>query len=354
MALLTKKGFGKTSDGRETWLYTLTNKNGMSASVTDYGAALVNLFVPDKDGRMQDVVLGYENGAGYEAGEASFGATVGRNANRIAKASFRLMGVTCILEKNDHENNLHSGRDYYNKRIWEAEEKDDAVTFVLHSPDGDQGFPGTLAIRVTYRLTEDNALVIRYYGVPDKDTLINMTNHSYFNLNGHDSGDILNHELCIDADYYTRTDENSIPTGEFTEVSATPMDFRTPTHIGASINGSYEAIRLGHGYDHNFVLKNDGKFVKVAKAAGDDSGIFMEIWTDLPGLQVYTANYLNQEPGKMGAVYGARAAVCFETQYFPDAIHHDNFKSPVCKAGKAYETATQYRFGIQRKEKKAV
>lgn len=354
MTVLSKKEFGKISDGRDTWLYTLTNSKGMSVSVTDYGAALVKLLVPDKEGQVLDVVLGYDTGADYEIGNAAFGATVGRNANRIKGASFELGGVLYILEENDKGNNLHSGRNYYNKRIWEVSESGDGITFILHSPDGDQGFPGTLDIRVTYQLTEENALVIRYDGVTDKDTIINMTNHSYFNLNGHDSGDILNHGLNLNADYYTRADENSIPTGELSDVTGTPMDFRTTRKVGALIDADYEATSLGLGYDHNWVLKNNGEFVKVAEAVGNDSGIYMQIWTDLPGMQVYTGNFLKQEAGKKGAVYRARSGMCFETQYYPDAIHHHNFKSPICRAGEVYETVTQFSFGIQSKEKKAV
>lgn len=354
MVVLTKKEFGKTSDGRDTCLYTLTNSKGMSVSVTDYGAALVKLLVPDKEGHVLDVVLGYESGADYEAGDAAFGATVGRNANRIKGATFELGGVIHVLDKNDKENNLHSGWSYYNKRIWEVNESGDRITFILHSPDGDQGFPGALNVRVTYQLTEENSLIIRYEGVPDKDTIINMTNHSYFNLNGHDSGDILNHGLYINADYYTRADENFIPTGELSDVTESPMDFRAYREIGESIDADYEATSLGLGYDHNWVLKNNGKFVKVAEAVGDESGIYMEIWTDLPGVQVYTANFLKQEAGKNGAVYRTRSGVCFETQYYPDAIHHHNFKSPICRSGEVYETVTQFSFGIQSKEKKAV
>lgn len=337
--------FGEVKDGRKAKAYTLTNDAGMSAQFSDYGATLVRLLVPDKEGGLRDVVLGYSDAAGYEAGTESIGATVGRNANRIAGASFELNGVTYKLTANQFGNNLHSGNDFYNKRFWKVEEAaDDHITFLLHSPDGDQGYPGTLDMKLTCALTEENEVRFTYDAVPDQDTIINMTNHSYFNLNGHDSGDILSHRVTVDADAFTMADEQSIPTGEIVDVTDTPMDFRKGRVIGEDIDAPYEALRLGKGYDHNWVLKNKGKFAKVAEAAGDASGIVMEVYTDLPGIQIYTGNFLNQEPGKDGAVYPHRAAVCFETQYFPDAIHHDNFPGPVCKAGQACHTVTAYRF----------
>lgn len=337
--------FGAVKDGRKAKAYTLTNNAGMSAQFSDYGATLVRLLVPDKEGGLRDVVLGYSDAAGYEAGTESIGATVGRNANRIAGASFELNGVTYKLTANQFGNNLHSGNDFYNKRFWKVEEAaDDHITFLLHSPDGDQGYPGTLDMKLTCALTEENEVRFTYDAVPDQDTIINMTNHSYFNLNGHDSGDILSHRVTVDADAFTMADEQSIPTGEIVDVTDTPMDFRKGRVISEDIDAPYEALRLGKGYDHNWVLKNKGKFAKVAEAAGDASGIVMEVYTDLPGLQIYTGNFLNQEPGKDGAVYPHRAAVCFETQYFPDAIHHDNFPGPVCKAGQACHTMTAYRF----------
>ena len=342
---ITITNFGTTCDGREVKLYTLENENGMKVALTDFGGAIVKIEVPDKNGRLTDVVLGYDNASGYERGTASFGAPVGRCANRIGTASFEIDGVKYELAKNDNGNNLHSGVDYYNKRIWAVEgEKSDEITFVMHSPHMDQGFPGMLDMHVNYKLTEDNELAIRYYAVPDKDTIINMTNHSYFNLNGHSGRDVLNHEVMINADFYTRADNESIPTGELVDVTDTVMDFRDTVKLGDGIDADYEATKLGSGYDHNWVLKNNGKFDKVASAVSDETGIKMEVWTDLPGMQMYTANFLGGEQGKDGAVYERRSAVCFETQYFPDAVHHDNFVSPVCKAGSAYNTKTTFKF----------
>lgn len=345
MCIWNKKEFGKLKDGRMTYLYTISNSCKMEMAVTDYGASLVSLCVPSQNGTLIDVVLGYDDAAGYEKGGASFGAPIGRNANRIGKATFEINGVQYNLTQNDNGNNLHSGTDYYNKRIWEVEKKENnSITFLLHSPDKDQGFPGNLDMRVTYELTEENTVRMLYHAIPDRDTIINMTNHSYFNLNGHNSGNILSHQIMLEADYFTRADGESIPTGELIEVTGTPMDFRCMKEIGAEIDAEYEATRLGQGYDHNWVLKNEGEFAKAAEALGALSGIMMEVWTDLPGVQVYTGNFLQHESGKKGAVYEKRAAVCFETQFFPDAIHHDQFESPVCHAGETYETVTEYRF----------
>lgn len=266
--------FGSTSKKEEAVLYTLTNENGMSASITNYGAALVKLNVPDKEGKLRDLVLGYDDVTGYEKGGGSFGAPVGRNANRIGGAVITIQDKTYELEKNDNGNNLHSGTNYYNKRIWNVGEKTDSkIEFVLHSPDGDQGYPGTLDMHVTYELTEDNELRLIYDAVPDQDTIINMTNHSYFNLDGHDSGNVLKELVTLDADYFTRADAQSIPTGELVDVTGTPMDFRMPRALGEAIDADYEAVRLGKGYDHNWVLKNNGKFDKVAQAVSEKAGL---------------------------------------------------------------------------------
>ena len=346
METQTVTSFGRTKDGGETHLYRLENHRGMQAYVTDFGASLVRLLVPDKDGRLTDVVLGYDDAAGYERGMAGIGATVGRNANRIGGASVEINGVTYPLEKNDNgKNNLHSGPDVYQKRIWEVEDRaDNRITFLLHSPDGDQGYPGALDMRVTYELDDENALSIHYEAAPDQDTVINMTNHSYFNLNGHNSGSVLEHKVWLNADSFTPADAESIPTGEIRGVADTPMDFRTAKAIGKEIDADYEPLRFGGGYDHNWVLKNNGRFAKVAEVTSEKSGIRMEVYTDLPGVQMYTANFLDHEPGKGGAFYEKRSAVCLETQYYPDAIHHDNFPSPVCRKGMKYDSRTAYRF----------
>lgn len=337
--------FGVTARGEEAKLYTLCNSSGMEIAVTDYGAALVQVIVPDKDGHPCDVVCGYDEAAGYEAGDLFFGAVVGRIANRIGGASFELNGKIYKLEENNNGNNLHSGMDFYCYRMWGVKEAEkDHVTFTLESPDGDQGYPGAVHIEVTYTLTEDNGVKIAYHAVPDADTIINMTNHSYFNLDGHASGEVLEQKVWIDADAFTRADAESIPTGEITPVEGTPMDFRTKKALGRDIAADYEALNFGMGYDHNWVLNNNGRFAKVAEMSSDQSGITMEVYTDLPGMQLYTGNFIIEAKGKGGAVYHKRQGCCFETQYFPDAVNKENFEGPVCKKGEVYETETMYRF----------
>lgn len=338
-------GFGRTKKGEEAHLYLLENKNGVKAYLTDYGAALVRLLVPDKNNELRDVVLGYDDTAGYEQGDVFFGATVGRNANRVGGAHVEIAGKVYKLEKNDNDNNLHSGTHYYNKRLWDVvEQADDHVAFVLHSPDGDQGYPGAFDMHVTYTLDDSNELTIHYVAVPDQDTVINMTDHSYFNLNGHASGTVLGHKVTVNADSFTPADAYSIPTGEIRSVEGTPMDFRSGRVLGDDIDTDYEPLRFGSGYDHNWVLKNEGRFDKVAEVASEESGIVMEVYTDLPGVQIYTANFVDGEPGKDGASYIKRSAVCLETQYFPDAVHHENFPQPLCRKGEKYDTRTAYRF----------
>lgn len=339
-----KNTFGKTEDGQEYYLYTLENSQGMELAVSDYGATLVQVLVPDKDGAKRDVVLGYDDVSGYEKGDKFLGATVGRIANRIGGAQFTLNGKTYTLAKNDNDNNLHSCPHAYNKRRWEVKEADQShVVFALNSPDGDQGYPGEVEIEVSYTLTEENELRIHYHAVPNQDTIINMTNHSYFNLDGQDSGDILEENVWLNADAYTPADAQSIPTGEIFSVEGTPMDFREEKTVGRDIEADYEALHFGGGYDHNWVLNGSG-YRKVARLSSAKSGISMEVYTDLPGMQVYTGNFLEGDEGKQGAVYGKRSAICFETQYFPDAINKPQFESPVVKAGEVYETTTSYCF----------
>lgn len=337
--------FGVTLKGEEPKLYTLANKNGMEMAVTDYGAALVQVIVPDKDGHPCDVVLGYDEAAGYEEGDLFLGAVVGRNANRIGGASIEVDGKVYELAKNDNGNNLHSGPDFYNKRMWTVKEaEEDYVTFVLESADEDQGYPGAVHIEVTYTLTEDNAVKIAYCAVPDADTVINMTNHSYFNMDGHASGDVLAQEVWIDADAFTRADAESIPTGELTPVEGTPMDFRVKKALGKEIEADYEALNFGQGYDHNWALNNGGAFAKVAEMSSEESGITMDVYTDLPGVQLYTGNFIIDAKGKGGAHYHKRQGACFETQFFPDAVHKEHFAGPICRKGEAYKTVTMYKF----------
>ena len=338
--------FGVNRKGETSKLYTLENGGGMEIAVSDFGATLHSLMVLDRRGIKRDVVLGYDSPSEYEGPSGTFfGATVGRNANRIGGAAFCLNGRTYHLDQNDGRNNLHSGFDFWSFRKWEVRESTaDRIVFGLHSPDGDQGFPGTVDAEVAYQLTEDNRLVISYRARTDEDTPLNLTNHSYFNLNGHDSGPVLGQTLWIDGDYFTETDEELIPTGMLLPVEGTPMDFRKEKPIGQDIRKDYPALVMGKVYDHNWCLKNQGKFAKAAVLSSADSGITMEVYTDLPGIQIYTGNYLNQEKGKKNAVYMENQGICFETQYFPDAVNHKNFPSSICRKGELYQTKTEFRF----------
>ena len=337
--------FGLNHSGEAATLYTFENKNGMVMEVTDFGATLYSLQVPHQ-GRKLDVVLGYDAPAGYEGPAGTFfGATVGRNANRIAGGKFTLDGKTYQLDVNNGPNNLHSGLDFWSFRIWQVKETtENAITFFLHSPDGDQGYPGAVDVEVTYTLTDENAVRIRYLALPQEQTLINLTNHSYFNLNGHDSGTILDHSVWLDADHFTRADAVSIPTGEIIPVAGTPMDFRTPKTVGRDIDMDYEALNFGMGYDHNWCLNNGGAFAKIATLTGDKTGLVMDVYTDLPGVQIYTGNFIDNEPGKLGVVYPRRAGICFETQFYPDSVNHPNFPSPIFQAGEVFESITEFIF----------
>lgn len=344
-----KELWGNMPDGREVYLYTLVNRNGVSASFTNLGAVWVNMNVPDRDGNVVDVVLGFDSADEYLINPPHFGAPIGRNANRIAGAKFTINGKDYKLEPNNGPNNLHSGPDLYQSRLWdsEAEENDlgTSVSFSLFSPDGDQGFPGNANITITYTLTPDNSLDISYHMICDADTVANFTNHSYFNLDGHDGKDTLKQRVWIDADTYTRAVEGSIPTGEFTPVKGTPMDFTVMKPIEQDIHEDYEALVFGGGYDHNWVLNHpQGEVSLCAASESDKTGIRMEVYTDLPGIQFYTANFLKNMTGKGGAVYEKRCCYCFETQYYPDSVNKPEFQSPVLKAGEEYKTTTIYKF----------
>lgn len=344
----SKTGFGKTGKGEDTVLYTFENANGMQMKVTDYGASLVSVIVKDKEGNLRDVVLGYDDAAGYENdNNLFFGAIVGRNANRIGGASFVINGKRYELVKNNNGNNLHSGPDYFMKRSWKVEKaEENSITFSLFSPHMDQGYPGNVTIYVTYTLTEDNEIRIEYEACPDEDTVLNMTNHSYFNLDGHAAGSVLEQKVWIDADAYTEADEESIPTGRLLKVEGTPMDFRAPKAIGRDIENDYQALHYGLGYDHNYVLNGEG-FRKAASLKSEKSGIRMKVYTDCPGMQLYTGNFLAGETGKGGASYAKRCAACFESQYFPDAVNREEFEGPVCRKGETYHTVTSYRFDAE-------
>ncbi len=345
---ITKKQFGETKDGKEAVLYTLLNENGMEASVTDYGAILVNLLVPDKDGVVKDVVLGYDMLADYEENGCFFGATIGRNANRIEGAAFALDGTAYHLAANENGNNLHT--DFYHgfhKVLWDAAvlPEENAVRFSYISPDGENGFPGNLKISVTYRLRSDNGLEISYDGSSDKKTVINVTNHSYFNLGGHDAGSICDEKMTIFADGFAAIRPGAIPTGEICPVEGTPMDFRKAKRIGDEIDAEWEQLTLVQGYDHNWALRTTpGKVEKAAIVEDERTGRVMEVWTDLPGVQFYAGNCITPQTGKNGVHYDKRCALCLETQYFPNSVNTPAFVQPVFDAGQKYHTMTVYKF----------
>lgn len=349
---ITQKSFGKTAQGEAVTLYTLTNGNGMKISLTNYGANIVSIIVPDSKGVMADVNLGYDKVAGYEKNAPGLGSFIGRHGNRIGGAKFEINGKVYELEKNDGENNLHGGFTGYNKFIYEAESYEDddiaSVEFSRLSPHMEQGFPGNLDVTVTYSLTEANELVIEYLTVSDRDTIVNLTNHSYFNLSGHNAGSVLDHKVWIKANQFTPTDKQLIPTGEIREVAGTPMDFRVAKKLGQDIDANYEPLVFAGGYDHNYVLDISGTDVeKVAEMIDEKSGRKLEVFTDLPGMQLYTANFLTPvEDSKDGAVYKKRDAVCFETQYFPNSCNISSFPSCLLKAGKEFDSVTIYKFSV--------
>ena len=343
------QAFG-TADGQAIELYTLENKNGMEVTITNYGGIVQSIKVPDRAGKIADVALGFDTLDGYLKDNPYFGAIVGRYGNRIAKGRFTLNGVEYKLAQNNGENALHGGLKGFNKQVWKARETSvgDApgVELTYLSRDGEEGYPGNLSVTVTYSLTGDNELKIDYRATTDKDTVVNLTNHSYFNLAGQGEGDILGHELTIDADRFTPVDAGLIPTGELKSVEGTPFDFRKPTAIGARINQGDEQLKLGKGYDHDFVLIHpQGSFGVAARVREPKSGRVMEVSTTEPGVQFYTGNFLDGTiRGKGGKVYQQRYGFCLETQHFPDSPNHPDFPSTVLKPGETYRTSTIYKF----------
>lgn len=339
--------FGTYSDGTEVRLFTLTNKNGMSVSVSNLGAALVKALVPDRNGVTADVVLGFDRAEDYLNNPSFFGVVIGPSANRIAGAVFDIEGNTYQIDVNDGVNNLHSHKDRgYHKRIWAAAAAENSVTFELED-DGSMGFPGNKKVSVRYTLTEENELKLHYHGSSDRKTILNLTNHTYFNLDGHDSGRVEDHELWLGASRYTPVVAGAIPTGEIAAAAGTPMDFTTPKKIGRDINESFEQLELTGGYDHNWVIDGwDGSLRHIATAKAPESGRRMKVFTTLPGVQFYAGNFVDEQKGKDGAVYNIRTGFCLETQYFPDSVHHSDFPSCVFGAGREYDSETVYQFEI--------
>jgi aldose 1-epimerase len=348
---IEKQPFGKTENLTPVDLYTLTNDKGVEARITTYGGIVVSLKVPDRNARLGDVVLGYENLEGYLTNSSYFGALIGRYGNRIAKGSFQLGGTPYQLAQNNGDNHLHGGVVGFDKVIWKAKElwgEDEVglqLTYLSH--DGEEGYPGNLSVTVVYTLTNNNELKIDYSATTDKKTIANLTNHSYFNLAG--NGDILGHELMLKADRFTPVDKGLIPTGELSSVEGTPMDFTTPTAIGARINQNDEQLIYGLGYDHNWVLNNSGgKLALAAKIFEPTSGRVMKVYTTQPGIQFYSGNFLDGSiTGKNGEIYYKHFGFCLETQHFPDSPNHSDFPSTSLNPGQRYKQTTIYKFSAQ-------
>ena len=351
----TKSSFGKTPGGEQILLYTLTNKSGLEAAISTYGGAVVSLKVPDRNGKLGDIVLGYDSVDGYIGDKSYFGAIIGRYGNRIGHAQFSLDGKAYTLAKNNGANSLHGGVKGFNKVLWSTKKipaKDgQALELTYLSKDGEEGFPGNLQVRVIYTLTDSNELKIEYFATTDRKTVLNLTNHSYFNLAGPGAGNILGHLLTIEADKFTPVDAGLIPTGELRDVLGTPFDFRKSLAIGALIDSNDEQIKLGGGYDHNFALRRKaGDAISLAARVVEPlTGRVMEVWTTEPGVQFYTGNFLDGTAhGKGGISYAKRSAFCLETQHFPDSPNQSNFPSVVLSPGGRYQTTTIYKFTAQR------
>jgi len=348
-ASVTKKEFGKTTGGEAVQLYTLTNANGMKAEIMTYGGALVVLTAPDRSGKFGDVILGMDDLKGYETPVPYFGALIGRYGNRIGKAQFTLEGKTYHLPANDNGNTLHGGNRGFDKRVWSAKPGPGAELHLTYvSKDGEEGFPGTLTARVVYSLTDKNELKIDYTATTDKPTVVNLTNHTYFNLAGPGEGTILGHEVTINADRFTPVDAGLIPTGELKAVKGTPFDFTKATAIGARIEQNDEQLKLGKGYDHNWVLnKGNGGLTKAAEVHEPKTGRVMEVWTTEPGLQFYTGNFLDGTLKGKGKTFVHRGAFCMETQHYPDSPNKPAFPTTELKPGQTYKTSTVYRFSAR-------
>jgi aldose 1-epimerase len=355
---VTQSAFGSTPDGKTVDVFTLTNARGTEVRIITYGAAIASIKVPDRAGHFDDIVTGFDTLDGYLRQSQYFGVVAGRYANRIANARFAIDGVPYELTANDGRNHLHGGRRGFDRMVWTGApfERDGnvGVRLTLRSPDGDEGYPGNLNVSVTYTLTPRDELRIEYAATTDRATPINLTNHSYFNLAGDGRGNILQHVLTIDADRYTPTNDTQIPTGELAPVAGTPFDFRGPMPIGARIDADDEQIRRGHGYDHNFVLNNQGQASvarprHAARLVDPSSGRTLDVATTEPGLQLYSGNYLDGTAvGKSGHVYSRRTALCLETQHFPDSPNHANFPSAILRPGAEFRSITVLTFGVTR------
>jgi aldose 1-epimerase len=349
---LTKAAYGQLPDGQAADLYTLTNANGMTVKITNYGGIITEILVPDKARKFEDVVLGLDSLNDYVAGNPFFGALVGRYGNRIAKGKFTLDGQTYTMVTNNGPNHLHGGKKGFDKVIWKTEEMktDEGVglRMTYRSQDMEEGYPGNLDVTVTYTLDNENGLLIDYQATTDKPTVVNLTNHSYFNLSGKE-GTILDHQVMLDADSLVAVDATLIPTGKLIPVKGTPFDFTSPTAIGARIDDlNDEQIKNGGGYDHCWVLNRaDQSLVRFATVHEPTSGRFMEAFTTEPGVQFYTGNFLNGKVAGKGKTYGKRSGFCLETQHFPDSPNQPQFPSTVLRPGETYHTTTKFKFSVK-------
>lgn len=348
---LVKSDFQTDIDGDSTNLYVLTNDNGMEVTITNYGGRIVSVMVPAKDGSFKDVVLGFDNIEDYTAVDNNFGATIGRYGNRIANGKINISGVEYQLPQNNFGHTLHGGPEGYHNKVFNVLHSDNkSLVLTYLSEDGEEGFPGNLDVKVTMTLTDDNAVDIQYEAVTDKETVVNLTNHSYFNLSGDANNSILNDVLMINADSFTPVDDTFMTTGEIATVEGTPMDFRTPTPIGERIDDyEYEQLKFGDGYDHNWVLNTAGDVSQLAATVySPESGIQLEVYTDEPGVQVYTGNFLTgADTGKYGAVYGKRNAICLETQKYPDTPNKPDWPSAFLAPGNTYTSRCIYKFSVK-------
>ena len=350
--VVSSERFGTMPDGAQVDVYTLKNAGGMEVKAIGYGAIITSLKVPDRSGTLSDVVLGFENLDGYLKGHPYFGAIVGRYGNRIGKGQFALDGKTYTLAKNNGPNHLHGGVTGFDKVLWTAApvEGQNAVTFTRTSPDGEEGYPGNLAVKITYPVTDRNELIVDYHATTDKATPVNLTQHSYFNLAGDGSGDILGHEVMLNADRYTPVDDTLIPTGELAPVEGTPFDFRKSTAIGARINADHPQIKAGKGYDHNWALNRSGGGLQLAaRVVEPKTGRTLDVTTEEPGVQFYTGNFLDGSlTGKGGHVYAHRTGFCLETQHYPDSPNKPAFPSTILQPGQEYKTRTVFTFGVMK------
>lgn len=345
---MRKQLYGVTRDGKDIYQYTISNKNGMEITVLNFGAVLEQVIVPDKKGIKRDVVLACDSPDTFSENKCYLGSVIAPSANRIANAEVPIDGVIYKMEANDGKNNLHTNfADGMNKRIWDCEETENGVCFTFQLKDMEYGLPGNRKLSVTYTLTDENEIRIDYDCESDQKTLFNVTNHSYFNLDGHTSNTILNQKLRLRASKFTPLKEGLVPTGEIQSVKGTPLDFTEWKTIGDEIEADYEQLRIAGGYDHNFAVDDfDGTVKEIAQAKSEESGIVLTVSTDMPGVQFYAGNFIDGEKGKEGMVYGKRSGFCLETQYYPDSVHHEHFPSVLFGPGRPLRSTTIFKFGV--------